>query len=259
MIPLFQTFQLEIDSRHDKHERIVKLSRDITIESKRTIFLLHRDASGNNEAILEQTYSKLKELIGKKFRPLAEELQREDPYQFLRAYTNGIQEFVEAISFYFYIKDNRLVSLQEIQQMLDFHIKDDEEIDQELPKTFQEFDPNRLCVFVRPVDFLLGVADLTGELMRLAIKSISDGDIDTSFKICNFLRVIYNSFLSFGNLCRETTSKMYTMKQSLEKVETACYMMTVRGSEVPKHALVDVISSAHRESSSFHADTYTEH
>lgn len=156
MIALFQAFQLEIDSRHDKHERIVKLSRDITIESKRTIFLLHRDASGNNEAILEQTYSKLKELIGKKFHPLAEELQGEDPYQFLRAYTNGIQEFVEAISFYFYIKDNRLVSLQEIQQMLDFHIKDDEEIDQELPKTFQEFDPNRLCVFVRPVDFLLG-------------------------------------------------------------------------------------------------------
>lgn len=35
-------FQLELDTRHDKYERLVKLSRDITIESKRTIFLLHR-------------------------------------------------------------------------------------------------------------------------------------------------------------------------------------------------------------------------
>jgi len=32
----------ELDAKHDKHERIVKLSRDVTVESKRTIFLLHR-------------------------------------------------------------------------------------------------------------------------------------------------------------------------------------------------------------------------
>ena len=31
-----------LDARHDKMERIVKLSRDITIESKRIIFTLHR-------------------------------------------------------------------------------------------------------------------------------------------------------------------------------------------------------------------------
>ena len=35
-------FQQELDARHDKYERLVKLSRDITVESKRTIFLLHR-------------------------------------------------------------------------------------------------------------------------------------------------------------------------------------------------------------------------
>lgn len=35
-------FLRELDSKHDKHERIFKLSRDITVESKRTIFLLHR-------------------------------------------------------------------------------------------------------------------------------------------------------------------------------------------------------------------------
>ena len=31
-----------LDYRYDKRERIVKLSRDITIESKRIIFCLHR-------------------------------------------------------------------------------------------------------------------------------------------------------------------------------------------------------------------------
>lgn len=42
VIQMFRGFQQELDYRHDKHERIVKLSRDITIESKRAIFLLHR-------------------------------------------------------------------------------------------------------------------------------------------------------------------------------------------------------------------------
>lgn len=35
-------FQQELDTKHDKYERLVKISRDVTIESKRTIFLLHR-------------------------------------------------------------------------------------------------------------------------------------------------------------------------------------------------------------------------
>lgn len=39
---LDEAFQLELDTKHDKYERLVKMSRDITIESKRTIFLLHR-------------------------------------------------------------------------------------------------------------------------------------------------------------------------------------------------------------------------
>jgi hypothetical protein len=41
VIKCFQQYAAELDFKHDKHERIVKLSRDITIESKRIIFLLH--------------------------------------------------------------------------------------------------------------------------------------------------------------------------------------------------------------------------
>jgi hypothetical protein len=41
VIKNFQQYASELDFKHDKFERIVKLSRDITIESKRIIFLLH--------------------------------------------------------------------------------------------------------------------------------------------------------------------------------------------------------------------------
>ena len=39
---LFSLYQKKLDARNDKFERLVKLSRDITIESKRLIFQLHR-------------------------------------------------------------------------------------------------------------------------------------------------------------------------------------------------------------------------
>ena len=44
VIKAFRGYQTELDTKHDRHERIVKLSRDITIESKRVIFLLQRCA-----------------------------------------------------------------------------------------------------------------------------------------------------------------------------------------------------------------------
>jgi len=40
--PLFRSLQTELDGRHDKYERLVKLSRDITVASKRIIFSVHR-------------------------------------------------------------------------------------------------------------------------------------------------------------------------------------------------------------------------
>lgn len=38
----FRRYSAMLDDKNDRHERIVKASRDITIESKRIIFLLHR-------------------------------------------------------------------------------------------------------------------------------------------------------------------------------------------------------------------------
>ncbi|MBZ3872698.1 Translin-associated protein X [Sciurus carolinensis] len=50
----------ELDVQHDNYERLVKLSRDITMESKRTIFLLHRITSAADmEEILTEPEVKL--------------------------------------------------------------------------------------------------------------------------------------------------------------------------------------------------------
>ena len=103
-----------------------------------------------------------------------------------------------------------------------------------------------LSVHVSPVDFMLGLADLTGELMRMAIHNAGTGNPDKPFDHCNFIRTMHNAFVSYGNATRELPRKLYTLKQSLQKVEAACYTLQVRGSEIPKHMLAEVLSSVDR-------------
>ncbi|KAG8583303.1 hypothetical protein GDO81_008363 [Engystomops pustulosus] len=199
-------FQGELDAKHDKYERLVKFGRDITIESKRTIFLLHRVVSKpNKDEVLKEAKKKLDD-IREKIKHLAKELVNEDFYQYHKAFTFG--------------KHNVDSSGRE------------------------QSDPEDLSFQITPVDYLLGVADLTGELMRFCIGSVGNGDIDTPFQLTQFLREIFDGFAYIGNSGPyEISRKLFALRQSLTKVENACYMLKVRGSETPKHMLADLFVS----------------
>jgi len=106
-----------------------------------------------------------------------------------------------------------------------------------------EGEPRDVQVHVPPTEYILGLADLTGELMRLAVSCVGKGDLDTPFQVRDFLQLMQSGFVSFGYCGREIGRKLHTLRQSLQKVETACYTLQVRGSEIPKHMLVDVLSS----------------
>ncbi|KAK6488816.1 translin-associated protein X [Huso huso] len=240
----FKTFQQELDTKHDKYERLVKLSRDITIESKRTIFLLHRVTSVPDvEEVLAESEDKL-DGVKLKIKLIALELIGEDLYQYHRAFTPGIQEYVEAVSFQHFIKERSLISLEQINKDLIFIEDKKNEEPEGLSSDSQDEKDKPVCFQVTPTDYLLGVADLTGELMRLCISSVGNGDIDTPFELSQFLRQVYDGFSYIGNTGPyEVSKKLYTLKQSLGKVEDACYALKVRGSEIPKHMLADVFST----------------
>ena len=42
VVAMFRGFAAQLDNKHDTYERLVKKSRDVTIEIKRIIFMLHR-------------------------------------------------------------------------------------------------------------------------------------------------------------------------------------------------------------------------
>jgi predicted translin family RNA/ssDNA-binding protein len=66
-------------------------------------------------------------------------------------------------------------------------------------------------------DYLLGVADLTGELMRLAINSIGMGNSAQALDVCHFLRNVKTSYelINFP----PARKKVNEMRNSLLKVE----------------------------------------
>uniref|UniRef100_A0A1A8M368 Translin-associated protein X n=2 Tax=Nothobranchius TaxID=28779 RepID=A0A1A8M368_9TELE len=242
VITAFRVFQQELDAKHDKYERLVKISRDVTIESKRTIFLLHRVTNvADTEDVLNEAEGKL-DGVRQKISQIAEELRGEDINQFHRAFTPGIQEYVEAVSFLHYIRHRSLISLEEINARLVFMRTEKAD-----PKGSAEAAPRGAHVLtfqVTPADYLLGVADLTGELMRMCISSVGNGDIETPFQLSQFLRQIHDGFSYIGNTGPyEVSKKLHTLRQSLGKVEDACYTLHVRGSEIPKHMLADLFCS----------------
>lgn len=47
---------------------------------------------------------------------------------------------------------------------------------------------------IQPTEFLLGIGDLSGEVMRRCINSLGAGDFDTCFAACNFLQSLYTGY-----------------------------------------------------------------
>nr|CAI5828973.1 unnamed protein product [Callosobruchus analis] len=229
---MFKEYAAQLDDKHDKYERIVKHSRDITIESKRIIFLLHNsntDIDSKKQSILEEADKRLQAVINTNLRTVAEELREEDSYQFLRAYTNGLQEFIEALTFYQFIKNDNIDNWDTINMLFKYQ----DEAGQEFTLLFPQY------------EFILGIADFTGELMRRCINTLGVGNIEDCFKLCNFVRHINTGVLGLmSHSNKELSRKAYVLRQSLEKMELVCYNIQIRGTEIPKHMLINVIESS---------------
>nr|CAB3472763.1 unnamed protein product [Digitaria exilis] len=231
-----------LNALNDKRERLVKASRDITMNSKKVIFQVHRISKVNKEEVLSKAENDLAAVVNQYIGKLVKELQGTDFWKLRRAYTFGVstkpysstfviscnrsdifivifqvQEYVEAAMLCRFCKTGTLLSLAEINDSL-------------LALSDKSVEPLQINV----LDYLLGVADLSGELMRLAIGRISDGEVEYAKKICALVRDIYRELTLVVPLMddnSEMKKKMEVMLQSVVKIENACFSVHVRGSE----------------------------
>lgn len=140
--------------------------------------------------------------------------------------SHGIQEFMEAISFQHYLQTQTLIKLDEASRIISEGIQ------------------------LTLDDYIMGIFDLVGELMRFAITTMAtsgslpgsvEADSSTErtilmdlWSLRAHLEALDVSSSGGSGLGKDIEKKMEVMKTCVNKVETAAYGMTIRGRERPK-------------------------
>lgn len=112
------------------------------------------------------------------------ELEKSPAYLHSRAVTAGFQEYVEARTLCSLMDTKEIIQYTEVQKEFQYTMKEKDE------------DAERTVVTMIPQsDYILGLADLTGELMRRCINCISSGDSEDCYHTCQVVRDLYTGYL----------------------------------------------------------------
>lgn len=103
----------------------------------------------------------------------------------------AVQEYVEALAYYCFIREGRI--------------------------------PARKELGVGTNDYLMGLCDLTGELVRKAVRDIIKGDYKAAIKIKEIVDEIHGEFLHFELRNGELRKKSDSIKYNLKKLEEIVY------------------------------------
>ncbi len=109
----------------------------------------------------------------------------------------AFQEYVEAIAFYEFVKNKRV--------------------------------PTRASLNVSAEDYLAGLCDLTGELVRKAIYDVIHKKFDEAEKIKELVHDIYGEFLKLHLRNGELRKKSDSIKWNLKKLEEVMYDISMKG------------------------------
>jgi predicted translin family RNA/ssDNA-binding protein len=180
----FTKIQSQIIEYDSQREKLIKKSRDVLKLSKQVIYSVHR---GDNASVLVkqmEAEKKALDIISKHNTKLLYE----------GSYKIAVQEYVEAMLYYHFVKSGDLVNLK-----------------------------------VQPEHFVLGLADLPGELVRKAVFLAGKGEVDKVNKIKDTVDLIYGEMLKFDFRDNEIRRKVDGIKYDLRKLEDLVLDLKLKG------------------------------
>ncbi|HLD72702.1 MAG TPA: hypothetical protein VJA23_03890 [Candidatus Nanoarchaeia archaeon] len=172
----FTTLVKQIQDYDQEREKLIKKSRDVLKLSKQIIYAVHRDELDNAAKLIKEIESEKKELD-----QIAEHSQK---MIFEGSYRIAVQEYVEALLYYNFVKTGKLIDLKVSAEL-----------------------------------FLLGLGDLPGELNRRAVFLAGKGKVDQVIKIKDEVDAIYGELLKFDFRDNEIRRKVDAVKYELRKLE----------------------------------------
>ena len=262
---MFEGFRDHLDAHHDRRERVVKASRDITALSKKVIFALQRVRRIHPELprdVESETKTRLAE-ISRLLAGIAPEMQGINRGRYGRMLF-GMEELMEALTFLHYLKHQTLLSPEEGRSQVEALCRsvattedkadkadkvEDKAEDKAEAEPTETADVAKKEPAIAPDDndYIMGVFDLSGEMMRFATTSaalrgeLAGGSAADAADAAKNRTIVgdMQELDSFFQMLPQRYDKSWkvkisTLQTSVKKVERLGYDLRVRGSERPK-------------------------
>ena len=181
----------EIRQRMDEfdnvREKLIKRARGVLKLSKQIIYSLHRKDVEKAGEYMKEIDALMKELDS-----LVEDNTK---LIYSGAFKVAVQEYVEAACYYIFIKERRI--------------------------------PGHIELGVGGEYYLLGLCDLTGELVRKAVNAGIDANVEEVIAIRDLVAEIYGEMLKFDFREGEIRKKFDGIKYDLKKLENLVFQLKV--------------------------------
>ncbi|MBW2989808.1 hypothetical protein KY358_05835 [Candidatus Woesearchaeota archaeon] len=163
-------------------EKLIKKSRDVLKLSKHLIYSLHRKNMPESEKLLK---------AARKEKAALDRIASANKKLFYEgSYSQAMQEYVEALSYYSFVKNKRIAKFSELK--------------------------------VGEEDYLMGICDLTGELARKAV-TIAHKEKKEVGRIKDLIEDIFGEFIKLNLRNSELRRKSDSIKWNLKKLEEVIY------------------------------------
>lgn len=179
----FRDIAKELTEQDKQREVLIKKARDVLKLSKQLIYSLHR----NNVKEANNLFKH----VNKEKLNLDKIASKYKKLLFEGSYSEALQEYTEAMCYYHFIKNKEI--------------------------------PTRANLKVNTSDYLMGVCDLTGELVRKAVALTVKKSYKEVAKIKKLVEEIYGEFLKFNLRNGHIRKKYDSIKWNLKKLEEIEY------------------------------------
>ncbi len=186
MMENFEELRKVIENYYALKDKLIKISRDILSLSKKVIYALHRGNLREAEVLLGKMEKKVSE-----FKEVAE---KEPKLLYSDFCNNVLQEYVEAKSYYTFIKLRKLPEFKDVPWE----------------------------------SFIAGICDLSGELLRRSVNAVINNKIDEIFEIREFLNNIYSLLIQLDIREGYLRKKVDMFRWNLDKVENIMLEIKLR-------------------------------